>query len=234
MRIAICDDNPEFCKQTEMMIQKYFAQRETKTPEIVQFYSGDALLQDAGKKDIVFLDIEMPGENGISVGTKLMQQNKKAIIIIITSYENYLDDAMRFHVYRYLSKPIDERRFVRNMDDALCTYQTEQLASSPIITPEGVQLCNAEDIIMVEMIGRKLVFYTTKGEMSRYDSIDKWMDILDAGMFYRCHRSTIVNLSHVTALEHDRVILDQGKCEGYVAKRKYHAFKRAWLEFLQR
>lgn len=230
----MCDDNPEFCGQIEKLLGTYFDKKGMNLPEIVSFYSGKDLLCDTGEKDIVFLDIEMPGINGISVGEELMRRDKKTIIMIVTSYGDYLDDAMRFHVYRYLSKPIDESRFMRNMDDALCTYQSNLLARTPIITPEGTYLCDMEDIIMVETVGRKLVFYTTHGELSQYGSLEKWMDVLNAEMFYRCHRSTIVNLLHVTGIENDRVILDGGKFEGYVTKRKHRALKGAWLQFLER
>ena len=66
---------------------------------------------DKGSKDIVFLDIEMPGMNGIYVGNELKSQNRNIIIFVVTSYSEYLDEAMRFHVFRYLSKPLDKQRF---------------------------------------------------------------------------------------------------------------------------
>lgn len=228
----MCDDNAVFCQQLVDLLVSYFHQKEIAIPEIAVFHSGETLLRDRQEKDIVFLDIEMPGGNGIQVGEKLMQQNKKTIIMIISSFEEYLDDAMRFRVYRYLSKPLDPKRFYRNMDDALYTYQSGLSACVPIETPEGTYLCDTEDIIMVETVGRKLVFYTTKGEWSVYGTIQKWLDVLNSDTFYRCHRSTIINLFHVTSLEHDRVILNHGRYEGYVAKRKAPDLKKAWLQFL--
>lgn len=59
----------------------------------------------------------MQGVNGIYVGSELKKQNENTIIFIVTSYMEYLDDAMRFQVFRYLSKPLDSQRFFRNMDD---------------------------------------------------------------------------------------------------------------------
>ena len=82
------------------------------------------LLADAMDKDIVFLDIEMPGLNGIYVGNELKNKNPNIIIFIVTSYSEYLDDAMRFHVFRYLSKPVDPNRLFRNLKDAIELYNT--------------------------------------------------------------------------------------------------------------
>ena len=81
-------------------------------------------LADQEEKDIVFLDIEMPGMNGIYVGNELKKANKNVLIFVITSYSEYLDDAMRFDVFRYLSKPLDKQRLFRNMKDALICYNS--------------------------------------------------------------------------------------------------------------
>ena len=64
----------------------------------------------------------MPGLNGIYVGNTLRERYPNILIFIVTSFMEYLDDAMRFHVFRYLSKPIDRQRLFRNLDDALAQY----------------------------------------------------------------------------------------------------------------
>ncbi|MCQ5300311.1 response regulator, partial [Blautia wexlerae] len=69
-------------------------------------------------KDIVFLDIEMRGMYGIYVGNELKSEIRNVIIFVVTSYSEYLDEAMRFHVFRYLSKPLNNQRFLRNLKDA--------------------------------------------------------------------------------------------------------------------
>ena len=81
------------------------------------------------KPDLLFLDIEMPGMNGIYVGNELKKANKNVLIFVVTSYSEYLDEAMRFHVFRYLSKPIDRQRLFRNLKDALDLYHSTLLAA---------------------------------------------------------------------------------------------------------
>ena len=124
MRILICDDDKNITTQLQRYIMDFFKNRKLESPEICCYHSGDALLSDAGSKDIVFLDIEMPGLNGIYVGKELKEKNKNTIIFIITSYVEYLDDAMRFHVFRYLSKPLDKQRLFQNMKDAIQLYNS--------------------------------------------------------------------------------------------------------------
>ena len=124
MRILICDDDILMIEQLEKLIKSYFNEKHIKCPELVCFSDGESLLGDEKEKDILFLDVEMPGMNGIYIGNELKKRNKNIIIFMVTSYSQYLDDAMRFHVFRYLSKPVDKQRFVRNMEDAIDLYNT--------------------------------------------------------------------------------------------------------------
>lgn len=129
MRILICDDDLELSQQLEKILISFFQKNSLKYPEIVIYNNGTDLLQDFQSKDIVFLDIEMPGMNGIYIGNELKRQNNNAIIFVVTSYSQYLDEAMRFHVFRYLSKPLDKQRIFRNMKDALALYNNSILKS---------------------------------------------------------------------------------------------------------
>lgn len=124
MRILICDDDLEIAEQLNDTLNLFFQNNSLKLPEIVIYDNGEDLLADSMDKDIVFLDIEMPGLNGIYVGNELKNKNPNIIIFIVTSYSEYLDDAMRFHVFRYLSKPVDPNRLFRNLKDAIELYNT--------------------------------------------------------------------------------------------------------------
>ena len=75
MRIAVCDDDALMREQIQKYIKAYFEKACVKCPEIVCFSDGEPLLSDKGEKDILFLDIEMPGINGIYVGNELKRQN---------------------------------------------------------------------------------------------------------------------------------------------------------------
>ena len=72
MRIIICDDDSLVSNQLKEYIKNYFEQHKLKCPEIVIYENGEALLSDEHDKDIVFLDIEMPGLSGIIVGMNIL------------------------------------------------------------------------------------------------------------------------------------------------------------------
>ena len=72
MRILICDDNVEIINQLESYIRKYFSANKAPMPEIVSYQCGDDVLEKEESVDFAFLDVEMPGRNGIFTGKYLM------------------------------------------------------------------------------------------------------------------------------------------------------------------
>lgn len=232
MRILICDDDILFTEQLKKYITYWFRSNQLKCPELTAYSNGDALLADKGRKDIVFLDIEMPGMNGIYVGNELKKANKNVIIFVVTSYSEYLDDAMRFHVFRYLSKPLDRQRLFRNMRDALNCYNSMTTRIS-IETRQGVFTLPTSGIIAVEAQGRKVVIHTVKRDFDSIHNMNYWLEHLPENNFFQTHRSFIVNFSHVTDFDHTVVHLSGNKVTAYLTRRKYTAFKNAYFLYLE-
>ncbi len=232
MRILICDDDEQISKQLHSLVWEYFIQNDLPLPEIVFYSSGDELLKDTGKKDLVLLDIEMPGVNGIYVGNELKKQQPNVIIIIVTSYAEYLDDAMRFHVFRYLSKPVDKVRFFRNMTDALRLHSTsdEKIA---IETKTGIFVIPTSEIVCVEAILRKVIIHTTKQDYISPQPIQYWLEYLTNQCFVQSHRSFIVNLAHVSNFDTAIIHLHNNQITACLARRKYAEFKAQYLFYLE-
>lgn len=232
MRIVICDDEPIFVEQLKKYIIEYFNRQNLKIPEISNFYNGEALLLDQGLKDIVFLDIEMPGMNGIYIGNELKQINPNTLIFIVTSYMEYLDEAMRFHVFRYLSKPIDKHRLFRNLKEALQIYSSSTI-KVPIETKSGVYSILASDIINIEACGRKVTIHTTTKDYESIHTMQYWIDTLPRNCFFQSHRSFIINFKHVTDFDKTLIHLFNSQFTAYLTRRKYSSFKDAYLLYLE-
>ena len=232
MRILICDDDPLIIEQLYSYIQFYFEQCHIKCPEIVSFTCGEDLLADNGEKDLVFLDIEMPGVNGIYVGNELKKQNKNILIFVVTAYTEYLDDAMRFHVFRYLSKPINLKRFFRNMKDALVSFNAIS-AKIPIETKQMTYMVPTSQIIAVEAQGRKVIVHTTSQDLISVRNMNYLADQLPNNCFFRTHRSFIVNFKHITDFAHTTVHLTNRQLIAYLTRRKYSDFKNAYFLYLE-
>lgn len=204
MRILICDDDALMLEQLKTYIKDYFEKTCAQCPEIVCFSDGESLLADDGDKDLLFLDIEMPGINGIYVGNELKRKNEHIIIFVVTSYAEYLDDAMRFHVFRYLSKPLNRQRFYRNMKDAIDLYHTLTV-KVPIETRQGVHTLPASSVITVEAVGHKVLIHTTMRDFESVRNMQYYLNLLPKNCFFQTHRSFIVNFEHVTDFDHSLI-----------------------------
>lgn len=232
LRILICDDDKNITQLLQKSIREFFKHGKLKIPEIQSYNSGEELLADSGAKDIVFLDVEMPGLNGIYVGKELKEKNQNTIIFIITSYVEYLDDAMRFHVFRYLSKPLDKQRLFRNMKDALWLYNSINI-KIPIETKDGIFTSAASDLILIEVRNRTTTVYTLGRDFITVNNMAHWNATLNMPCFFQTHRSFIVNMKYVTDFDHSLIHLCNNKYTAYLTKRKYTKFKEAYFLYLE-
>lgn len=234
MRILFCDDNAVALEQLRTYVSEYFTQAAGKMPEFFCYHSGDELLAAQPRADIAFLDVEMPGISGIQVGARLKACNPGVKIFIVTSYPDYLDEAMRFQVFRYLSKPIDKNRLFRNLKDAVYQYNMES-REYPITTTQGVFVRRAEEILCVEARQRRVTVHTTDGVFPSTQNIDFWRQSLSLPCFYMTHRSFIVNMRFVHSIRKDAVVLKYGSMEftAYLTRRRYTDFKDTYLWYME-
>lgn len=232
MRIVCCDDDVKIGEQLKEYLQLYFKKIAAPFPEFSFFTSGEELLKDPGKIDIAFLDVEMTGLSGIHTGAELKRKNPNVIIFIVTSYPDYLDEAMRFHVFRYLSKPIDQNRLFRNMKDAMFRYSTVS-KKIQIETKEYTDVVYMKDIIFVEARSRKVFVYTQKKVYESVQKMEFWLEKFPQSCFFQTHRSYIINFRYVSGYDNTIVKLCDDQYTAYLTRRKYTAFKNAYIMYLE-
>ena len=220
------------------LLGEYFEQAGLEEPEWAAYSSGKELIEkereEGRRPDIAFLDIEMPGQSGIETGRMLAEYCGHCKIFILTSYADYLDDAMRFHVFRYLSKPLERERLFRNMKDAI--YQLS-IETRPVLieTQNTVLTRYADEIVMVEARGRDMMLHVQEGEYRTLRNMRHWeSELLCMDCFSRVHRGYIVNLRYVRSFTSTMISLGAGEREwtAYVSRRRYPAFKNAYLTYL--
>ena len=235
MRIVFCDDEPDILLQIQNYVKEYFQNIGGLQPEFAAYSSGDSLLKSEDlKADIAFLDVEMPGINGIHVGAQLKEANPDVRIFIVTAFPDYLDDAMRFQVFRYLSKPIDKARLFRNLKDAVAQYNMES-ESYAVETTDGIKTLRAEEIVCVEAFQRQIILTSTDGSYKCVNNMDYWKKTLSLPCFFQPHRSFIINMRFVREIGKDTILLRYANNTKltYLTRRKYTEFKDTYLMYLE-
>lgn len=234
MRILFCDDDTELLSSLHKMVLEYFRKIEQPAPECVLCSSGEELLATGEVGELAFLDVEMNGLSGIHTGEQLKKINPHIKIIIVTSYPDYLDEAMKFHVFRYLSKPVDKQRLFRNLKDALYQINTY---SKPIVieTFDDFKTIDAEDIICFESDARQTIIHTVNGKLFGKCGIEYWTKSIDIPSFFAASRGFIVNMKYVSSFNNEIIRLTHKDylINAYLSRRKYKAFRDAYMLYMR-
>lgn len=232
MRILICDDDAIIRSMLEKYIKEYFTLYKLVIPEFALYENGTSLLNDNNVCDFLFIDIEMPDINGICAGQNFKEKYPHALVFVVTAYPQYLDDAMRIDVFRYLSKPVDKQRLFQNLTDGLRQYHSRNTKIS-IESKNEVADVYLKDIIMVERLGRKVLVYTQNGIMESIHSLAFWIHKLDHPCFFQTHRSYIINMDYISHYNKETIHLDNGNYQAYLSTRKYTLFRKTHIAYIE-
>ena len=118
MRILICDDEEKYVVSLKDNITQYFKERYINA-EFVTTTSSKEVLKIQEPFDLAFLDVQMPEADGITVAKELKKLNGKVILFVVTAFEEYQDEAMDLHIFRFFEKPFDITRLYSSLDKAM-------------------------------------------------------------------------------------------------------------------
>lgn len=214
LNIAVCDDDIQITGGMEMMIEK-IAKKNFIDSDIEVFWNGETLVDaivNGNKFDIIYLDIEMAREDGISAAKRIRKIDKNVLIIYVTSYENHMKESFAVRPFQFLVKPVNEEQMAQCFKAAY-----EEINSGDFYFRYSFQRVNHKvpirDILYFESRKRKVFIITQDETFELYGKISDIEKSLKAckSSFLRVHQSFLVNYKHVKGLAYDFVIMDNGK-----------------------
>ena len=232
MNIFLCDDDCLIIKQLSEYLTEYFSNIKMNTIKIFTFNTAFPLLSSSVIPDIVFLDIEMPEINGIEIAKKLYSMYHDCIIMIVTSYSEYLDAAMDIHVFRYLDKPINKKRLFSSLDYAIKRLTDISGKITFEINSKFITL-SKKDIVCAEAQLRNVNIYTPTEMYVSKKNMLFWKEQLTNPCFFQPHRSYIVNMNHIIAFDKTTLYTDNAALLVPISRNIYQNFKTAYLLFME-
>lgn len=216
LHIAICDDYLNHLDIMVKYLEDFNRSNRDYDIHLTKACSGEELLKKINKEsiDIVFLDIEMEGLNGIQVGNELRTKFPKAIIVFITGFKGYALEAFEIQTFQYMIKPINSQKFHALMEKILTRFK-ERLAYEEksniffIRTKEQTHKVRYDEIYYFERQGKKILIETDKGSFPFVDTLQKIMKELKSKSFIRCHHGFIVNIDKIFAIENDCILFKE-------------------------
>lgn len=214
LTIAICDDEMVFAEQLKDLI--YMVNDDMDEDVTIDIYSESIKLCDSidnGQEyDMVFLDIAMPGANGIDVGRYIRDVKEDNItqIIYVSSDRSYAMDLFKIRPMDFLIKPVSTGEVEKVIKTAVKLINNSDKLFVFSVRGENYRIPH-KDILYICSYSRKIVIYTKDREYEYYGKIDEAIKNLKSDSFVRISKSCIINYMYVKKISAKSVTMINGE-----------------------
>ncbi len=235
-RIAVCDDELNQIK----IIEEYLTRFSVKTDvEFLteRFTSGIDLLKryynEKSPFEMIFLDMEMPGLNGIETAEKIRAvPDRNVLISFITGYPEYMQDSFDVQASQYFTKPLSYELFEQKLEKML-SYICELGTNITVISQKnGEIILHLDEIVCIESEKRTgIVITTNKEEIIVKGKLTDFEDELADKYFICIHRTCLANMKYIRKFNADSLEFSTGKTVR-VSRRKLSEIKEAFSKYM--
>ena len=213
IRVVIADD-----EEGMRMILRKLIERAEGFVLCAEAKDGLELLRlvEQEKPQVCFLDVEMPGLTGLECAKAIQDSDPRTILIFATAHDDYMAQAFEVYAFDYMVKPFKVERVlqtlarIREVLKNRATRQTEEVTVRPresrdaanarimLRSRDGVSFVAQADILLIQRENRSTVLYATGGRrFVTNEALGEIEERLDPKMFFRCHKSYIINLNAI-------------------------------------
>ena len=234
LRIALCDDENVFLNSEKEIVSDYLKQKGL-TFRIECFSTGESLLKDRVQLDtfdLVILDVEMTGLDGISVAKTIRENNEKVNIAFLSAYMKYSTVGYRVNAVRYILKDKDDlKEYLHECIDHVLETINQNDRSITLDFTIGKRELKITDIVFLKSSGNYTIFvvsYESKETYMIRKPLKAMTDIMNAFDFVSVSSKETVNLSHVRSVSRYKASLDTG-VDISISQKKYNDAYRAYI-----
>ncbi len=233
LAIAICDDDNVALAEETNLIAKILSEKNIKGT-VKRFNAPENLLASPVQYDIIFLDVEMGELNGIETAKKIKKENKDCLIIFITNYWDYLDNAFAVDAFRYWKKPLDEHQLSNGINSAIKELNGMHQTITVTVRSGKVDIL-VKSIVYVYVSNKITRIVSLNGEIYTYDTYKSIYDVVSGlGHFGEPYRGYCVNFFYVQNYTQDKLICayQEKTYDLKVSRRKFEEFDMAFNTWL--
>jgi len=231
IKILICDDEQIYIDEIETLIKEFFPKNEEYS--LLKETSGEgalSLFSSGYIPDIVFMDIEMDGANGLETVKEIKQQRPQCIIFFVTSHSNYIADIFRLGTFQFLQKPMNKEDFEIDLNRAVKAYRNNHMKME-IKSKNEIREIEYSEIRYVEVFLHDVKIHLEDEEIVQRGKISDFEKALIGRGFVKTHKSYLVNISYIQKITYNSVILDNEKFNVPLSRNYRNSFFEEWSRY---
>lgn len=229
-KIAICDDSKEDIAYVSSIVKSWAATSRCVV-DIKDFHSAESFLfhyEDENDYDILLLDIEMDGINGVELAKRVRSDNKEVQIIFITGYNDYIADGYDVEALHYILKPVHADKLYMVLDRACEKLKKNEEALILLVGDTMVRIPLYE-IRFIEVRANYVTIHA-KEDISVKTTLSGLADRLNE-MFFKIGRSYIVNMKYIRKITKAEVFLEGADMPLPLSRGLYEPLNKAFIKY---
>ena len=230
MKIAICDDEKIFLDSLEEKIYGILSKLDC---EVIPFGSAEALLSSAMDYDLIFLDIEMGGMDGMRAAKQIRETDFETPIVFLTSHTEMAIEGYEVNAFRFLKKPVEEEKLRQTLQD----IQLMKVSHKGVMIKAGGEeiVVIPSEVLFLESDNNNVRIITSSGSITTRLKLSEAIEIFNRinDTIRKVHRCSAVNLDHVARLRDREAVLDDGSVIA-VSRSCFADFKNALYEHVKK
>ncbi len=230
IEIAIVEDDPEERRKIRNCLKEFEANQDILF-SVTEFENGLAFIGGYHTGyDIVFMDIDMPGMNGMETARELRKEDPSVLLIFVTNMAQYAVSGYEVDAMDFILKPINRYSFQIKLKRAVNRVPQRTDEYVGIRTDGTVKQVRITSIRYLDVYGHYVRYHTTGGDYTEYTTLKEASEKLKRSFFVPANRSVLVNLQYVTSVSKDTVTVGEDQLD--ISRPQRKTFLTAVTEYI--
>ncbi|MCM1175137.1 MAG: LytTR family DNA-binding domain-containing protein [Blautia sp.] len=228
--IAIVEDEISFSEQLKRFLRQYEEENNIRF-KISVFCDAAGILEGYEPiYDVILMDIEMPGMNGMEAAAQIRRTDADVVMMFITNVASYALRGYEVGALDFVMKPLTYYAFAMRFARVLKRVRLREQQQILLTFPDGVKKLEIQQIYYVEVQNRILHYHTDEGEYCVRGTMQSVEQALEKQPFAKCNHWYIVNLKHVSEVRQNTVVVGGHMLE--ISRRNRTPFLKALAAYV--